>query len=651
MKRETQDGGIGSRPLPILLLVGPHGAGKTSFLAELADSLHGRIPYARLDFAANPEITPRQVLTFVVFELNRWCADYGRLAFRRFLVGELVSSLDLAAHDRDRARARNAVKQALEEYRQVDKLKGFLQVLASEAAKTMPAAATAGALPGKVPTLETAVAYFPGLLLDGLVRLPVSRRFVLGRAAEWYANRPGRPAQDMFDALVDLNRFSRNGNADERAIADETIWAAFLADMGDQFGTTRSVHKRPRFCPILLDNVDARAGWAFLERFIQVRRSYGRAGQDEPGPLLIVATSRRPPARAVAPIDPEHASHPDWMKRVFSQGGTTPDDESWWYPVALRGLTPSELQDLLAVRRVPDARRNAVFLHRLTGGHAHASTLLAGALADLSRGLHAGRIPAARARSVLAVSAPESASGTFAAYLLDRLLVGVDRELLDLLITCSAARHLGEAAQLMLTRVRRELLQDIQAYRDWTIRDANGHQALHPLPRRLLLAELAARDPAHTDSWDNVHRGLAEQCKRLEDPDGALYHDLAREEVPNVVATLKADLEQPETRPGSWSARLAAVTAAPNQLAADRPPMTSVAELSKWVDPADVFTASLARLTVARWIQSDPLGDPYGELHRVIANEYRSLAPFSRSRFEEFMTEADRHDQIGADGE
>ncbi|HEV2345421.1 MAG TPA: hypothetical protein VGS97_15085, partial [Actinocrinis sp.] len=69
-------------PLPILSLVGPHGSDKSHLLRAADRALADKgIPHARLDFEANPDVTPRQVLAYLAFELNRRSRGYGRIVF------------------------------------------------------------------------------------------------------------------------------------------------------------------------------------------------------------------------------------------------------------------------------------------------------------------------------------------------------------------------------------------------------------------------------------------------------------------------------------------------------------------------------------------------------------------------------------------
>src|SRR5262249_29924252 len=191
MSRTGRDHPKGRHPtLPILLLVGPRGAGKTAVLNNLAVGFSGRIPFARFDFGANPNITARQFLTFLAFELHRWNRRYGRLTFPRYLVGELALNVQL--HTENPTVARNQMRRALEEYRQVDELREFLKKLAKGIVPL-----TGGAVPGA----EVAAEYVPNLLLGPLLAWRPSRRLLLGKALDWYGDRPGA-ARDPLHELV-----------------------------------------------------------------------------------------------------------------------------------------------------------------------------------------------------------------------------------------------------------------------------------------------------------------------------------------------------------------------------------------------------------------------------------------------------------------
>jgi hypothetical protein len=64
------------------------------------------------------------MLSKVASELNRRCGGYGRLAFPRFTIGQLIIALQLDQADRDRAEKQ--INQALGEYRNIGRLRSRL---------------------------------------------------------------------------------------------------------------------------------------------------------------------------------------------------------------------------------------------------------------------------------------------------------------------------------------------------------------------------------------------------------------------------------------------------------------------------------------------------------------------------------------------
>lgn len=663
MERTDSTGrGTRRRPLPVLSLIGPPGSGKTFLLDTLGGGFEGRVPFARLDFRALPDITVREILWYLTFELNRWCADYGRLAFGRYLVGELAMSLDLDGLHRAQARAK--VKEALEQHRHVELFRSFVRGLSERA--TALAVQLSNPDPATAAAVRDAASYAPNLLVGGLLRWRPIQRVVLGDAAGWYAHPPGSRPADPTDTLVDLNRMSQAPDPQEQAAAEDLLLAAFLADLDEQFGPHHPVHRRPRYCAVLLDNADTDAGTDFVARLCRSRQDAALADPGR-GPVVVVATSRTPPDGAVV-RDCEQASYEDWRRTSLTPEQSAHVESGWRYDVALRALSITETFDLVASLRVPDARRVAAFLHRLTAGHPDATVVLAHALRR--RPVEPGVRATAVGRAVLDLPAPDPSEGFLSEYLLGRLFRDVDKEVVGLLVTCAAARNLTDARRMLAAEPGWRFPAGFAAAGGWAVRAGPGarrgpgelpgpgggpvpglpdHRGdlLHPLPRRLLLAELAARPRSAPDSWDATHRRLRDQCADLGDDDGVQHHNLALERVNDVVRALRSRLAEPVE---GWQASLEQVTSAPNRLPRSEAPLASLARLLRVVDSSDPIDTTLAQLTVGRWILADPLGDPAGELHGTLADAYRRLASLVPGGFEQFTQEADLHDRRGAHG-
>jgi energy-coupling factor transporter ATP-binding protein EcfA2 len=103
LTRPRVDGTFRSRQQPVLVFTGPHGSGKTALLGQLDQWLEPVAPYARIDCATDDLSSSPRVLSALVFELNRTAGRYGRLAFPRFITGQLVLRQELVTDDRARA--------------------------------------------------------------------------------------------------------------------------------------------------------------------------------------------------------------------------------------------------------------------------------------------------------------------------------------------------------------------------------------------------------------------------------------------------------------------------------------------------------------------------------------------------------------------
>jgi ATP/maltotriose-dependent transcriptional regulator MalT len=117
LSRPHRDGAARSRRQPVLVFTGPHGSGKTALLDKLEEWLQPLAPYAWIDCATDDLSSSPRVLSALVFELNRTAGRYGRLAFPRFITGQLVLRQELVTDDR--VRACDQVRQALAEYRNI----------------------------------------------------------------------------------------------------------------------------------------------------------------------------------------------------------------------------------------------------------------------------------------------------------------------------------------------------------------------------------------------------------------------------------------------------------------------------------------------------------------------------------------------------
>lgn len=311
-----------ARPdLPIVILVGPPGIGKTSILDHLAANCvrHAAQPFAPVVDLRRPD-TPRrgwQIIGGLAYQLSaqNW-AQFGRLAFPRTTLGRIVVQANVTLDGPETTQ--QAIEKLLMDATQLD---GIAEDVAQ--------------LVGQIPRLLG----LPDLTALGRVGARVVRsrvitrlRFRVGMA--FYGEVLRHRANNGFPALVELSRLGRETNKDSRATLDRVLCQAFLADLAENF--THGF--RPRNCLILLDNIDTEVGQDVVAALIAAKSA--TAGQGDP--LLVVATSRAldPVTRisAFGGIAAEHRSL--WAEMPADTAATSAGTDSWLYPVRLTDLDP-----------------------------------------------------------------------------------------------------------------------------------------------------------------------------------------------------------------------------------------------------------------------------------------------------------------------
>ncbi len=222
-------------------------------------------------------------------------------------------------------------------------------------------------------------------------------------------------------------------------------------------------------------------------------------------------------------------------------------------------------------------------------------------------------------------------SSTVEARLLRQVLPDVALVVFDDLVTCSAARDLGQALRLsahseLLTSLRRQRSDELFAPDLWAPIKPDGPAVLRPFLRRVLLRRLAGRPPTHRAGWAAVHGWLRDDCEA--DQVGRLHHLLALGEIEQVTRRMADALRAEPVE--DWLDMLSEITGAPNNLNQGDEPIEDVTALTAWADPQDVPTAPLARLITALWISGDPLGSTRRKsLFEQIAWDFAEIAPHS----------------------
>lgn len=107
MDRPLRNGLPRSQDHPVLVFEGARGTGKTAMLDRWTGLLDQVVPFARIDFDANLDVSQPKLLTALAFELSRRCADLLTLRFPRFTTGRLVMRMSL---DLERTTSRPAGK-------------------------------------------------------------------------------------------------------------------------------------------------------------------------------------------------------------------------------------------------------------------------------------------------------------------------------------------------------------------------------------------------------------------------------------------------------------------------------------------------------------------------------------------------------------
>lgn len=525
-------------------------------------------------------------------------------------------------------------------------------------------------------------------LLDALTGLLGALHSAVGRhkdavALRWLTER-GAGGREM-DLLWGLYRAHRDPAAPNvtQHLVPRTLCAALLADLRHDFNDSWRHMQRPRNCLLLLDDAGGATGDLFLELLVECRREAAAAGE-RPDPAVVVAVQRgRARPEAARLLDPADERLAFGTRHPLAPGGD--GHPVWWYPVALGDLSDEQVLALCTSSVLGRHKRDAAFLHELTGGHPEATDRLAHLLAAFGRTPPADP-PAAPAGPHRSPTGPRTAPpgpyrtpdgppGPFdprrllGARLIDdahplpdgwpqpaRADVTVEDYLLcrafaDHLVTaddgtlrsadnpdlnamavlaatpglrrgaCSAALH-----YLGWSGVEADTAQ--LALRDtmWLEENEDGEAVrLHPLAA-LLLRRWLARS---SGTWQAVHLGYAAHYSQRPQAPLRHLHTLAqvepgrREPLTTVAAYL--DEEFGRGPAADWLRVLDQVTAAPNRLTTRLDPRTFVTSLAGPAEDRNRRRA-ITRLTVARWLHADPCFDPAHQLAQTIAAEYEHLA-------------------------
>ena len=633
--------GVPARPLPIVLLAGPRGSGGTALLDALWERFSQDALGVHLDLREAQEI--RDIVLTTMQGLQRRVLGIRPVHFARLRLA--LKALTFV----DDGNGRNAFD-------------AFMKARASDAA----IAALQGWLAGAAQLLQSGPPV-PVELFTRVARLVLSQvdRARDSDALAWFARNGIYPGAGRgYDPLWELYRWQHDGGPGGPRMVDMTLCAALLADLRADYNTTGILHaRRARNCLLLADNAGSRVGNVFLELVEECRRTVHAAG--EPGdPLLLVAARRGRPQQRLGP--PLASTDVD-LSLVPEEG----ESERWWYPIRLTDLSPDHVAEMNQranmISALGSARRDADFVHALTGGHPAATRHLVGLLARHGerRGFDARDLlePPSTGSGPQSPK-PDAEAGSAEDLLIARAFTeqvrlrsdgSVDprnNPLLDAMAVCAATPGLRYGACEAVFRFMGWTASALDVYESqlespwWLVEGAGGEQPhVHPLAR-LLLARWLARDPG---KWRDVHQGYVAHYARPEDAALRRHHSLALVEIARVpeltpvAGYLEAELDS--STAADWLSTLGTVTAAPNRLRTARDPATVVTTLAGTAEPGERRRV-ITRLAVAHWLFNDRLFDPARQLANEIAVEYANLARLPCPEREPFYLESAKYQRI-----
>ncbi len=354
--------------LPVTLVSGRHGMGRTAVLDALDESYRGRIPVGRVDAtrveqarrsgpaAANTSAVV-EILERLVCELAPTVPGAARIRFSRLLPGLFAVSSWHRGDEEEQRLARDRIARLLlacdlEKGTEEDGTGWTYDVserLADPHRRQHDLA----------PVTEAVVQQY----FERHTRTRAERS-----VQRWYHERSSG-SDDGETALIRLSlRFHQGG--DFQDAVERTLTAAFLEDLADAYGRWQRVNRAPRPL-VLLDNAHTAAGRRVLDLLLDHRAV---PGSDSMDPLVVVATTlggaeaRYPDATTKELPELTHAS--GWERVVASSPSAG---------VLVTPLTPLSRGDLLLMldpARGPLNRHLPSALYALTQGHPQGSSLL-----------------------------------------------------------------------------------------------------------------------------------------------------------------------------------------------------------------------------------------------------------------------------------
>lgn len=637
------------KDLPLVLLTGRHGMGRSAVLAALERHYTGRLPLAHVDTAAS------ELVVELLEELVRHLAPGLGRRFPLLLPGLIAvfgghgGTADVRARATTRI-ARLLIACHLENGTEADvaqrwaervrtRLDGPADAGPGGAGAGGAGAGEAGPGGGSRPGAH-AVTY--AVLAEYFERYTRSRSAAPLR--QWYQERyaeseGGAPvaAPDGHDGIARLADWFHRGG-DYRQAAEQTLVHAFLEDIAASRSKWQRLNRDPR--PLaLLDNTHSPAGARLVDLVLKYRARPGTAPHD---PLVVVATrlGDAPPEAA----DATHRELPDLVTSTrWRRTGHTPSSGLLVVP-----LTPLSRDDVLLMLDAASAPLHpylASALHSLTGGHPLASSVLCEAVLEHTRatasregrpGPPAGPLGP---RNLLELTTPDGRPVTRA--ILERLLPSPHQR--ARLVPLSLARD-STAAQALAAHLRLEGPEQLPANAAADYLEAEQWQHDTPQDRPLaadpllstLLVHEARRTSQGTDSrrgWQEIHDFLRRHhtTRGEESEADALRHTLAAGDAKTVVAALSEEFQSEQDRQSAlrWLNCLRYAATAPAPPAADwedeRAAMAAGAYDDRYHD-IDEIDRCINRLLHGLWYLSDVVAEPEADLCDDIGAELAFLS-------------------------
>ncbi|MDQ0773979.1 hypothetical protein QF026_002445 [Streptomyces aurantiacus] len=637
--------------LPVVLVTGHHGMGRTAVLDELASRYAGRLPLARVRAVpAESEVLPSAsadgtapVASTLAGLLTELVCGLGPGLRRHFPV--LVPGLfAVSGWHRGNAEQRDAAclrcarlllacrlaggdENALR-HTWATAVEGRLEAAdAVNAVNAVNANVDTGTDTDADTDTDTDTEQSRQALGVALVAEYVDR-YRPTAAQEWYRSRFPQGVRGR-DPLVVLGEWFRQGG-DYRRAAEQSLVAAFLHDVAASYGRLQRWNREP-WPLVLLDDAHCAAGRDFLQLLLEHRALPERPDHEE---LVVVATRLGGP-----PDGTPDAVRRDLAELVRSSGwerkGLAPSAGLLTVP-----LTPLARDDILPLlvrdRPAPPLHPHlASAVHSLTGGHPAVTTVLCAAVLDATeRGRSVGP------RDLLDLGTRDGRPVGEA--VLERLLP--DRRQRDRLTMLSLARD-STAAEALADHLRlqgpdqlpansaTDYLED-QQWQQHT--DPDRPLVTDPLLRTLLVHEARRTTQGAADGrgWHEIHRFLQlHHAQRGESGEAdALRHMLAAGNAETVVATLTEEFqsEQDEQAASHWLLCLRYSATAPTPPTGewtDERTQVALGAHDRRYSNLHEIERCVNRLLHAQWHVSEPHAQPDPDMCRAVGEELAFLSP------------------------